>query len=353
MKSCLRLSILLSTPLLAQTPSDLVEKWRANGKYFSWQSTLPENHGRSVQIFSTCLGDPTKPAILLLHGFPTSSFDYHLLAENLKTDFRICTFDFPGYGLSDKPAADYRYSLRDDARLAWDFVTKIEPLKEFALVSHDRGDSVAFAFLQLVQAATNAPFRITHQFLTNGNVYLPLANLTEFQKRMLDPATSAAAVKNVNPTLLAAGMGQTTYTPGLRADDPEVRALANLFDYQSGIQVLPATIQYLNERKQFEVEFLETLSRSSIPATLIWGVHDMVSPVRVADHVWNTALKSRQVPAAYWLIPCANHYLQHDQPEALARIMRLSLGAKQPDAPYNLSGDACAPVLVESQKGRP
>jgi pimeloyl-ACP methyl ester carboxylesterase len=49
-------------------------------------------------------GDTAKPAILMLHGFPTSSFDYHLLIEKLQPDFRICTFDFPGYGLSDKPA---------------------------------------------------------------------------------------------------------------------------------------------------------------------------------------------------------------------------------------------------------
>ena len=56
--------------------------------------------------------------------------------------------------------------------------------------------------------------------MTNGNIYLPLANLTEFQKRMLDPATSAATVKAANPTLLANGMGQTNFTPPLKPDDP-------------------------------------------------------------------------------------------------------------------------------------
>ena len=35
----------------------------------------------------------------------------------------------------------------------------------------------------------------------------------------------------------------------------------------------------------------------------------MVSPVRVANYVWSTALKSRKAPASYWVLPCANHYL--------------------------------------------
>ena len=109
-------------------------------------------------------------------------------------------------------------------------------MREFALLSHDRGDSVSLAFLSLYQTATTPPFRITHQYILNGNVYLPLANLTDFQKRMLDPSTSAAAVKAVSPALLAAGLGATTHTPALKPDDPEVKAVAAQFAYQSGIE---------------------------------------------------------------------------------------------------------------------
>jgi pimeloyl-ACP methyl ester carboxylesterase len=342
------LAMFVATPVLfAQAPSsDLAENWQALGKYFTWKSASPENQGRSVQVFYTCMGDAAKPAIVMVHGFPTSSFDFRGLALELQADFRICTLDFPGYGVSDKPAAGYRYTLADDAQLLWHFVTETVPLKEFVLFSHDRGDSVALNFLQLYQAATNPPFRITYQFLTNGNLYLPLANLTDFQKRMLDPNTSATAVKAVNPGILAAGMGSTNYTPPLKVDDPEVRALAFNFAWQDGVQVIPATIQYLNERKKMEVSFLETLLHSTIPAAILWGVHDMVAPVRVADYVWKMALEGRKTPGAYWLMPCGNHYVQHDQPEAIARVMRLTLGKGAPSAPYNAATDVCAPVLV-------
>lgn len=335
-------------------PSALAEEWRAGGQYFTWTSTLPENAGRTVQVFYTCIGDASKPTVLALHGFPTSSLDFRGLARELQPDFRTCTLDFPGYGVSDKPA-NYRYTLADDAALVWRFVTAVVPLREFVLLSHDRGDSVALNLLQLYQAASTPPFRITHQFLSNGNMYLPLANLTDFQKRMLDPATAPAAARSVTPGLLAVGLGQSNYTPPLKADDPEVQALAAQFGYQNGIAVIPATIQYLNERKEREVAFLETLAKSDVPATLMWGVHDMVSPVRVADYVYSTALAARRAASAYWLMPCGHHYVQHDQPADMARLIRATLsrqagGSAPQQAPFNLSGDACAPVLVRTNR---
>lgn len=273
--------------------SELAESWRAGGQYFAWTSTVPENAGRSVLVFYTCIGDVAKPTIVALHGFPTSSLDFRGLARELQPDYRTCTLDFPGYGVSDKPSP-YRYTLADDAALVWAFVTKVVPLREFILLSHDRGDSVALNLL--------------------------LANLTEFQKRMLDPATAPPAAQ---------------------------------FGYQNGVAVIPATIQYLNERKEREVTFLETLSKSAIPATLMWGVHDLVAPVRVADYVFTTALASRRAPSAFWLMPCGHHYVQHDQPADMARLIRATLarqasGAPPQQAPFNLTPDACGPVLVRT-----
>jgi len=333
--------------------NDLAGSWKAAGQYFSWQSSLPENQGKpAVQIFYACIGDETKPAMLMVHGFPTSSFDFRLLSQELKSDLRMCMLDFPGYGFSDKPAGGYRYSLKDDAQLLWHFVTKVVPMREFSLLSHDRGDSVSLAFLSLYQETAQPAFRIAHQYILNGNVYLPLANLTDFQKRMLDPATSAAAVQAVTPALLAAGLGSTTYTPALKPGDPVVKAMAVQFAYQSGVQVLPATIQYLNERKEMEVTYLQVLARSAVPVTLIWGVHDMIAPLRVADYVWNTALKTRKAAGAYWIVPCGNHYLQHDQPAAIAGIIRAAVDKPGQSAPFNLSAEGCAPVLVAQAAGQ-
>jgi pimeloyl-ACP methyl ester carboxylesterase len=334
----------LAGPAAAAEPA---RQWQDSGHTFNWVSPLPENHGRTVKVFYTCAGDRDRPTIVMVHGFPTSSFDFRPIFERLEGDFHVCTLDFAGFGLSDKPADGFVYSLSQDAQLLWDFVTRVLAVKRFVLFSHDRGDSVALRFLQLYQSAPEKPFVITHQFLTNANLFLPLANLTGFQKAMLNPATSAVATSQTTPERLAEGLGETQYSPPLPPSDPEVQALAYAFAYQDGIRVIPATIQYLNERRKFEVEFLASLSASEVPVTLIWGVHDMVSPVRVANHVWTTALAQRTAQASYWLAPCANHYLLHDQPEAIAELVRAELDRRGPAAPANLAKDACAPVLVE------
>ena len=328
------------------TASGLSAAWQAGGRYFEWVSPLPENHGRKVKVFHTQAGDEHKPTIVLVHGFPTSSFDFRPLFELLRDDFHVCALDFPGFGLSDKPVDGFVYSLSQDAQLLWDFISGVLGLQECIVFSHDRGDSVVLRFLQLYQAAATRPFVLRHHFLTNANLYLPLANLTTFQKAMLDPVGSAAAVTRVTPQLLAEGLGETQYSPPLAASDPEVQALTEHFAFGNGVQVLPATIQYLNERKKFEVGFLASLAASDVPATLIWGAHDMVSPLRVAHHVWDHALAGRTSPASYWLLPCANHYLVHDQPRALAQLVRAELAAPLA-APANLTTDACSPVLVD------
>ena len=312
-----------------------------------WQSSLRNNQRHPVKVFYVCGGDETAPAMLLIHGFPTSSFDYRGVFDDLSKDYRVCTFDFPGYGMSDKPATPYSYTLGQDAQLMWDFVTKIVPMKSFVLFSHDRGDSVALNFLQLYQAAKPAPFRIVHQILSNANMYLPLANLTDFQKSMLDPVKGPAVAQKVSADALAAGLGASQYTPPLGPDNPEIRGLAFNFAAQNGVSVIPGTIQYLKERKKFEVSFLKSLAVSDVSVSLIWGMHDMVSPVRVANYVWDRALASRRAKASYWLMPCANHYLVHDQPTELAAIIRSELSQSPKSAPTNLGSDGCSAVLVQ------
>ena len=88
-------------------------------------------------------------------------------------------------------------------------------------------------------------------------------------------------------------MGETTFTPPRSLDDPAIAALADTFAFNDGIAVLHDTIQYLVERSEHEQEWLEELARSSDPTTLVWGLYDVVSPLRVAAHVWNAYLATQ------------------------------------------------------------
>jgi pimeloyl-ACP methyl ester carboxylesterase len=318
--------------------------WCQSGEYFRWKSSLPQNASfESLNIFHTCHGNPDNPAILLIHGYPTSSYDFAGLTQRLEDEFYVCALDTPGYGFSDKPRNGYDYSIFDDARLVDFYIREVAGLKEFSLLTHDKGDSVGLALLQIYQAYAAKPYIIRHHFITNGNIYLPLAQLTRGQKLLLNPLSGSVLSALMGGSEMAAGMADTTYTPALPAS--EVEALVSIFDYKGGTKVQHDIIQYLDERKANEVTWLESLGRSDIPTTLIWGELDAIAPTAVPDFVWTNYLQARAVPATYWRIPCANHYLQVDQPGMVAEIIRATL--LPASAPLQTLGTGCQPFKVK------
>jgi pimeloyl-ACP methyl ester carboxylesterase len=128
----------------------------------------------------------------------------------------------------------------------------------------------------------------------------------------------------MNGTLFARGMNREMHS--VPECKEKVDGVATIIDYQDGGEVQHATIQYLAQRKEFELEWLANLERSTVPATLIWGVDDPVAPTAVADFVWQEYLRDRGTSAEYWRLPDANHYLQNDRPDVIAHLMRKALG---------------------------
>jgi len=299
-------------------------------------------------VFSRRCGTPGAPALVLVHGFPTSSIDYFALARELNSEFDMFLLDFPGHGLSDKPPVPYVYSLYDDARLLVHAITEVWKLTEYRMLTHDRGSSVGMIALGLL-AAEDASALPIDAILTNANIYLPLANLTVFQTALLDPATARGTAAATAPETLAAGLGVTTFMPRRTPDDPEIAALAKCFAHNDGIRVLPDVIQYLNERAEGETGWLEALSMIPVNTTLVWGLHDNVSPLRVANHVWQAYLKDKPGRSRYWVVPSADHYLQCDAPGQLAQIVRLT--AKGEDIPLQTLGNHAGGAVLVDQNG--
>jgi pimeloyl-ACP methyl ester carboxylesterase len=326
-----------------ENPPAAALEWCQAGEYFSWESTLPVNADfEALNIYHICQGDPENPAILMIHGYPTMSFDYAPLLDELRNDFYVCALDTPGYGFSDKPLGGYDYSIDDDARLVDEFIREIAGLDEFALLTHDKGDSVGLALLQIYQAYDEKPYLINHHFITNGNIYLPLAALTNSQKALLNPMSGPLISALLSGAPLAEGLADLTFATTL--PQSEIDSYASIFDYQDGGRVQHEIIEYLNERSENEVGWLESLAKSEIPTTLIWGELDAIAPVAVPDHVWTNYLEDRETPAAYWRIPCADHYLQVDEPELIASIMRTTL--EEDEVPAKMDGTRCQATRI-------
>ncbi len=302
---------------------DIFDDWQRDGEEIGWRSTTAANQEAELKIFARRCGTPGAPALVCVHGFPTASVDYYALTRELGADFEIFLLDFPGYGLSDKPRAPYVYSLYDDARLLIHAITDVWQLERYTMLTHDRGTSVGMIAADLLASSDEpAPAGL---ILTNANIYLPLANLTAFQLALLDPATGRATARATTPEMLAAGLGAATFMPRRTLEDPEIAALARCFAHNDQVEVLPDTIQYLHERRAEEIGWLEALSANDVNTSLVWGVHDNVSPLRVANFVWQRFCRDKPGRNRYWIVPGADHYLQCDAAAQLALIVRLTV----------------------------
>ncbi|MFQ5549572.1 MAG: alpha/beta fold hydrolase [Woeseia sp.] len=119
-----------------------------------------------VDIFFREAGDPGRPTILLLHGFPTSSHMFRDLITELADQYHLVAPDYPGYGFSSMPAVgEFDYSFDNVARIIGQFVDRIG-LDRYSLYLMDYGAPVGF------RIATSRPDRIDTLIVQNGNAYI-------------------------------------------------------------------------------------------------------------------------------------------------------------------------------------
>lgn len=119
----------------------------------------------NTEIFYRKAGNPHNPAILLLHGFPSSSHMYRDLIPLLEKDFYVVAPDFPGFGQTKAPErGEFEYSFENIARIIDLFTEKIG-LERYAMYVFDYGAPIGF------RLAMWHPERITAIVSQNGNVY--------------------------------------------------------------------------------------------------------------------------------------------------------------------------------------
>jgi len=320
------LVVLLSSAqtLLAQDDefifySDLARDWYQGGGYFEWTSTTEDNNDAKVNVFYRTWGDESKPKLVLIHGFPNSSFDYYKMIPLLEDEYHIAALDFPGSGFSDKPLDGYNYMLAENAEIVDYFVREVVGFEDFALYTHDRGVSIGLAFLGNYLDNPDPGYTVNYHFLSNSGMFLPLANLAPAQMRMLDTETANQ--------MLALRAAQPRRTEG----SAESLAYSDIFAFNQGNVSLIYVGRYLLERQVNEVRWLENLPRSPIPVAYLWGLADSVNPVRISHHVWDTYLNDRQAQSSYWILPAAAHYPQRESPDEVAKIIRMALKGEIPD----------------------
>lgn len=118
-----------------------------------------------LKVFYRSAGDPSAPAVLLLHGFPSASHMFRDLIPELASQYHVVAPDLPGFGMTEQPARDvFAYTFENIAEVIGRF-TEALGLTRFAIYVFDYGAPVGF------RLALAHPDRITAIVSQNGNTY--------------------------------------------------------------------------------------------------------------------------------------------------------------------------------------
>ncbi|ORA79563.1 hypothetical protein BST28_11875 [Mycolicibacter kumamotonensis] len=245
------------------------------------------------------------PTVLLLHGFPSSSYDFRGVVARLAGRSWL-TMDFLGFGLSDKPRP-HRYSLFEQADLVQQVVasTVTGPV---VLAAHDMGTSVTTELLARDITGTLG-FDLQRAVLSNGSVILDRASLRPSQK-MLRSRFGALAARVSNRRGFTRGFGRL-FSARHPMSPEEAAAQWDLLSHNDGHRILHLLTAYLDERVRYAQRWHGAVRDWPKPLGFVWGLGDPVATTNVLD-----GLRELRPAADVVELPGLGHYPQIEDPKA-------------------------------------
>lgn len=246
--------------------SSSMSEWQQEGKWFSY-----DGHA----IFSRMAGQGEP--LVLLHGFPTASWDWNRLWPLLARHYQVLVIDMLGFGFSDKPV-NYNYSIDDQADLQQGWIEGLR-LKRVHLLAHDYGCSVAQELLAREQEGS-LRFSIASVCVLNGALFPEVHRPLLIQKLLCSPLGG----------LVSRGLGRETFdrnfsrlfAPDRQPSKDELENFWHLLTYNNGRGILHRLIRYMEERRCHRNRWVGALQAARQPKRLISGTADPVSGVAMA-----------------------------------------------------------------------
>jgi len=273
-----------------------------------------------VKMFYREAGDIAAPALLLLHGFPTSSHMYRNLIPLLADKYRVIAPDFPGFGSTKAPRrGDYAYTFGNLYKAVQSFVDALN-LGRFAMMVFNYGAPVGF------RLAAAYPNRISAIVTQNGNAYeagLRDDTLAPMRAYWEHPTAANRDALRSFLTIEATRFQYTHGVPEVKLElvspdaiahdqaildrDPEVQL--DLFgDYRSNVALYPRWQDYLRATRP--------------PVLAVWGSGDPFFAPAGAH-----AFRNDVPDAEIHLFDTGHFALETDGPE-IAAIIKDFLGRK-------------------------
>jgi pimeloyl-ACP methyl ester carboxylesterase len=252
--------------------------------------------------------------LLVIHGFPTCSFDFAHLLARLAENRRVVLIDLLGYGMSDKP--DLAYTMAGQADVVAGVVAQLG-LERLALLTHDMGDTVGGELLARQMEGT-WPVEVTRRVVTNGSIYIAMARLTAGQQMLLSLPDEPIDQSLAPPADAIAASLVATLAPSHA--DIDMNPHAELVAHEGGNRMLARTIRYIEERRANERRFTGAIERHPSPLSIVWGPED---PIAVADMA--PRLKEARPDASLQWVEGAGHYPQIEAPDAFLSAVGAAL----------------------------
>jgi pimeloyl-ACP methyl ester carboxylesterase len=277
----------------------LMEDWQARGAHH-------ELLGHRIFVVDVAPATERAEPVLVLHGFPTSSIDWHAAVDPIvATGRRVVALDMLGYGFSDKP--DQRYSLFEQADIVAALAQHLG-LDTVALVTHDMGDSVGGEVLARSIDGT-LPFGIERRVLTNGSIYIEMAHLTDGQQLLLSLPDERIESGGAPQAGLELAL-RNTFAPDAKVPDEEVTAMAAAIVRDGGNALLPRIIRYIEERRVHEARWTGSIARHPAPLAVVWGDLDPIAVWPMVER-----LHGERPDAAIHRLEGVGHYPMVETPE--------------------------------------
>lgn len=236
--------------------------WRAGGNYFDY---------RGHSIFYR-LSRTAGEILLCLHGFPTSSHDYHKIYDRLAERFAVLAFDMIGYGFSAKPT-DFGYTTFNQADVLQALLEHLK-IRRVHILAHDYGNTITQELLARAEE-NRLNFSIETICLLNGALFPETHRPILAQKILISPIgflfgrlISDAKFKQS----LASIFGARTKPTEAELDD-----FLAVFKFNDGRRIAHKLMRYMSERAEYRERWVGALQRMNIPFKFINGSADPVS----------------------------------------------------------------------------
>ncbi|TQV81303.1 alpha/beta hydrolase [Exilibacterium tricleocarpae] len=274
-----------------------VDTWKAHGEF---------TRLRGYEIFYMDTHDHDKPTVLLIHGFPTASWDWTKIWPGLAQHYRLVAMDLLGFGFSDKPDP-HTYSIMEQADLCEGLIEKLQ-LGRFHVLAHDYGDTVAQELLARQNAGTGSGNWLSVCFL-NGGLFPETHRARLIQKLLLSPL--GPLINRVLSKPAFERSMNSVFGPDTKATRDELDGFWQLINTKNGKHLFHNLITYIRDRRQHRERWLEALRDSAVPLGLINGSVDPVSGAHMVARFEQLVGNNHFIRA----LPAIGHYPQVEAPE--------------------------------------